>query len=375
MLSPPLVVMTVPLSPPCPPLIVSLDATTVRIKMYAPEYGTFKYLLQLRALTNFPGNPLRGLELGNTNGTGSGLGSGQIPGVSVGKNNTILNNGTVGANSDINTDGWVNVYYGMETLYTCTTMHSNAEYESRYFAVNCQGNVSEPSLIQSFITLHRSNTMELLTYRNVENSFTLECTGDIVVGDTILMTERLFSKSYNNDHDITGPLGMGNSGIRMNSNFNRSSQSISGKNKNKVGNVSRLNMSTTSQSMQSISNQSYNTNTNPESIFIGERTIAAYVTKDNYKSSRNEIELLGITPKDIRKFGKYRRLWLEVVWQKSSNEACKKYELKPGSVIERQQAHLEQFEVFRCQWRTENMRKPLYLEWGANRDCYLQTDC
>jgi hypothetical protein len=38
-------------------------------------------------------------------------------------------------------------------------------------------------------TLHRANTSETLTYRNAEQFFTIECTGDIVVGDTILMTE------------------------------------------------------------------------------------------------------------------------------------------------------------------------------------------
>ena len=86
----------------------------------------------------------------------------------------------------------------------------------------------------------------------------------------------------------------------------------------------------------------------PLGTFIGERTIAAYVVKDNYRSCRDELNSLNIVPKDLRRFGKYRRLWLELVWQKSSNEACKRYELKPGAVIERQQGHLEQFEVLYC---------------------------
>ena len=44
------------------------------------------------------------------------------------------------------------------------------------------------------------------------------------------------------------------------------------------------------------------------------------------------------------------RLWLEVIWSKSSNEACERYELKPGVVVERMQGQLEQFEVFRAPW-------------------------
>jgi hypothetical protein len=68
-------------------------------------------------------------------------------------------------------------------------MHADADYQCRFFAVNCQGAVSEPSAVQAFTTLHRANTSETLTYRNAEQFFTIECTGDIVVGDTILMTE------------------------------------------------------------------------------------------------------------------------------------------------------------------------------------------
>ena len=363
--------MTAPLPPPCPPLIVFLDATTVRIKMYAPQYGAFKFLLQLRTMTACPGNPLRGIEMGNTGGPGPGPQSGQTPGVLIAgwhRGNTALLGGGVAANSDISLGGWVSVYYGMETMYICTTMHTDADYEARYFAVNCQGAVSEASEKQSFVTLHRSDTSEVLTHRNAERSFTVECTGDIVVGDTILMTERLFSKPNSGDSDGNFPLGMGNSGVRMSGGLGGTRGTLGG-----GGSKStlRLNMSTTSQSVQSIGGHS----THPAGVFIGERTIAAYVIKDNYRSSRDEIESLGTSPKDIRKFGKYRRLWLEIVWTKSSTEACKQYELKPGSVIERQQAHLEQFEVFRCPWRMDNLRKPLFQEWEANKDCFLQTDC
>ena len=95
-LSLPLVLMTLPLPPPCPPLIVTLEATTVRIKVYAPEYGTYKYLIQLRAMTSFPGNPLRGVEVSKMGGTSNLIG------------------GTVAANKVINSGDWVTVYYGME---------------------------------------------------------------------------------------------------------------------------------------------------------------------------------------------------------------------------------------------------------------------
>ena len=151
------------------------------------------------------------------------------------------------------------------------------------------------------------------------------------------MTERLFSKPMKEKDQDIGPLGMGASGIRLSGGGFGGSRALPGGSKGSV----KLNMSVTSMSVQSLGS---NTVT-PTGAFIGERTIAAYVVKDNYRSSRDEVEALGTTPRDVRRFGKYRRLWLEVVWQRSSNEACKRYELKPGAVIERQQAHLEQFEV------------------------------
>ena len=43
--------------------------------------------------------------------------------------------------------------------------------------------------------------------------------------------------------------------------------------------------------------------------FMGERTIAAYVIKDNYRSVRDEVARAGVSPypRDAGRFGKYRR--------------------------------------------------------------------
>jgi hypothetical protein len=203
-------------------------------------------------------------------------------------------------------------------------MVPDTDYQARVFAVNCQGNVSESSPVMSFTTLHRSENQEQLTPRNVTSTFTIECTGDICVGDTILMTERLFAKTNGSGADA-GLLGA--SGVR----------SVASR-----GSVATVRMDMSVTSVQS------NPNAPLPGEFLGERTIAAYVTKDNYRTIRDELVAQGITPREVRKFGKQRKLWLEVVWQRSSTDACKPYELKPGSVIERMQAHLEQFEVNRC---------------------------
>ena len=326
--------MTAPQAPPCPPLLVTLEATTVRIKLYAPEFGGFKFLLQLKALTSFPGNPLRGIEIGRIGGSSSGaVNGGPNPGVQ-----SVI--GGVAGNRDINSGDWVSVYFGMETLFTCTTMHTDADYQCRYFAVNCQGAVSEPSPVQSFSTLHRDDSSSLLTHRNAEHFFTIECTGDICVGDTVLMTERLFSKPPRDDSSASSGSRIIGGGFGSKTGANAAQGNLKSS--------MRLNMNATDRSLMSVSSSG---GTPAPGVFIGERTIAAYVVRDNYRSSRDEILSLGTSPKDLRRFGKYRRLWLEVVWQKSSNEACKRYELKKGAVIERQQSHLEQFEVCIVWWR------------------------
>lgn len=45
-------------------------------------------------------------------------------------------------------------------------------------------------------------------------------------------------------------------------------------------------------------------------VFIGERTIAAYVFKDNYRTIRDHLKFSGITPKDSKIFGKYISLYV-----------------------------------------------------------------
>ena len=61
--------------------------------------------------------------------------------------------------------------------------------------------------------------------------------------------------------------------------------------------------------------------------------------------------------------------------QRASNDACKPYELKKGEIIERSQARLEEFEVFRTPWRSEDKRMPLSSEWASQMDSYITAPC
>lgn len=102
-------------------------------------------------------------------------------------------------------------------------------------------------------------------------------------------------------------------------------------------------------------------------VYIGERTIAAHVIRDNYRTCR---DASGGSVAD-KAFSRTRRLWLEVVWQRASDDACKPYELRPGVVVERPQPQVEKFEVFRAPWQQEHMRRPLREELSGLSECFL----
>ena len=75
---------------------------------------------------------------------------------------------------------------------------------------------------------------------------------------------------------------------------------------------------------------------------VGERTIAAHVIKDNYRTVRDadpyNLLLLdssnntqGLTKQFCQNYSKTRILWLDVIWQRSSSiplESFKNFELK-----------------------------------------------
>lgn len=172
---------------------------------------------------------------------------------------------------------------------------------------------------------------------NIDRDFGVECTGDICVGDTIVITERLYARD--------GVQSGGSIAGSFNASIVSEARSLK---------ESRAKM--TDDDVMTLS----------MGELIGERTIAAHVVRDNYRTARDTVgEAL------MRKrFGKIRRLWLEVVWQSPSNEACKPYELRPGVVIERQQASIEKFEVFRMAWLQETSRKSLIEEHATLAECF-----
>ena len=327
-LSPPLVVMTTPLA--CePPVLIYLSPTQVRLKWYPPLYGAHKFCVQMKNLTP------------------SGLDGKKKEDYSV-------------------------VYLGQENTYVCTTLTPDCSYAVRVVGVNFQGILGVPSAPLNFRTYPRGDTQHLFTPKDAGSTFTIECTGDVCVGDTILLTERLYSKPRG-----MGPVRELKGGVRTADNDTLASRNMvmrstksSGLKPSREGvesGTSVYSLSATGRGGHLVTGDA------PEAgLFVGERTLAAHVIADNYKSTRVERNTTELSP-DI--FSKTRRLWLEVVWQKASNDACKPYELKPGVVVERTQAHIEQFEVFRCPWASEKSRKPLREDLACMSESFLNNKC
>lgn len=304
------VVMTAPMAP-SKPVVLDVGSTSVRLKWFAPQYGAFKYIVQLRDVNK----PLMKSAAQDPN-----------PG---------------------SKQGWITVFNGQETIWTSTTMIPKTTYEARILGANYQGTTGESSRILTFETLERGTDPKPVQ-KYSDYRFNIECSGDVCVGDTVLITERLFVKDKNIGMD-TSMSGMGSVTKRR-------------------GDMIRVDVSQASMASDA-------TGFLPPGAFIGERTIAAHVVKDNYRTSRDTIAEKRLTPKNWKAFGKYRYLWLEVIWQRASNEHCKPYELKKGEVIERLQARLEEYDVLRCEWRSEEERVKFTKEYDSLADSYVVSEC
>jgi Ca2+-binding EF-hand superfamily protein len=309
-LSHPQALMTAPTAPSLP-IILDVQSTIVRLKWYSPRGGAYKFAVQLRQC--------------GRNRVGAAA-QDPSPGAS---------------------NGWITVFNGQETIWQSTTMVPDSQYDVRVIGVNYQGTMGVPSEVLNFSTLSRQ-TSTSNGPRNAETTYSIECSGDICVGDTVLITEQLFVKDSAKNAQLE----------------QASRQSLS-----KKGGVLRMDMSVTS--LPSVTDSQLL----PPGAYIGDRTIAAHVVKDNYRTGRDGIAAKGFVPRNYKKFGRNRHIWLEVIWQQATTEACKPFELKKGEVIERPQCVLEEYEVYRMPWKDEQRRVGLDGEWSSMIDCYRTTEC
>lgn len=151
--SQPLLLLTRPLAPSAA-IVLDVTPTGVRTKWYPPEFGAVKFLVELKQL-----------------GGGGGEGEEEA-------------------------SPWIAAYYGQENCWTSTILNPGTRYLLRVVAINAQEMRSEPSGVISFRTPGRDQLLDsfkdALKAKNAMETFNIECTNDICVGDVILLTERLF---------------------------------------------------------------------------------------------------------------------------------------------------------------------------------------
>jgi hypothetical protein len=184
-------------------------------------------------------------------------------------------------------DEWVTVFTGQETFFICTTLAGSTTYQIRIFGVNSQCTMGPSSPILEFRTKERKDLAskkdkivddnDITLIRNAARLFTIECTNDICVGDTILLTERLYAKPSPqpvSDKSVAG---------------NKSVGSKQGGKATPGGNNERgIEGGTSVYSVRSggLGGHLVTGIAPSHGDYIGERTLAVHVVKDNYKSVR-----------------------------------------------------------------------------------------
>merc|ERR1711998_443605 len=147
-------------------------------------------------------------------------------------------------------DSWKIVYEGRENTVKVTGLFANSVYRFRVRAVNVADSASVLSDLAQVSTMS-SWTGLALQPRNAHEVFTVDCTDDIVVGDTILFTERLYV-------DREGQL---------------------------VDTAEGRQLAKASRAMAASVESFLAGGARGKAQFIGERTVAARVLKDAYRSA------------------------------------------------------------------------------------------
>ena len=258
-----------PPGPPTQPVAVHTGAREFTIKWYAGAGGAaFKYIVYLQHVAS---------RLGEASG---------------------------GATSSLR--DWSKCYEGSETVCRITDkLEPDSMYNVKIVAMNRQYECGEPSLSTQICTVRHKDEIAC-TRATVDDVFKIDCTGDVVTGDTILFTERVYALVSSDVKETSKPRRG-----RRHGHSNKAGLNASGS-------------ITLSQSVDGGMSASRS-----QKQFICERTVAAVVFR----------EKLGHTNAD-------RTLSLQVIWCTVSRTtpAAKKSMLRPGAVVQRSESDLFEFE-------------------------------
>ena len=271
-------IMTPP-GPPTQPVAVHTGAREVTIKWYAGAGGAaFKYIVYFQHVAS---------RLGDSK---------------------------AGASSSSSLRDWNKCYEGSETVCRITDkLEPDSMYNVKVVAVNRQYESGEPSLPTQVCTVRRQDEVAC-TRATVDDVFKIDCTGDVVTGDTILFTERVYAIVSATDKAKLAKKSRGRGGH--------------GRSSRQGGLASSSGSITLS---QSIDGGGLN-GTKSQKEFVCERTVAAVVFRERLGGGNGGSD--------------DRTLSLQVIWCTVSRTtpAAKKSMLRPGAVVQRSENDLFEFE-------------------------------
>lgn len=234
-------------TPPAPlerPVLVASDKHALTLKWYPGKNGAHKYVVEAQLVDALDARAERHAK---------------------GKAWAVLYEGR---------DNTARVHVGLDQ-----PLLPNCAYRVRVTALDSRDGRSAPSEA----TLCRTSASRVPGPAKAHEHFTVECRGDVAVGDTVVCTEQLH-----------------------------------------VGRDGKV---------------------SSKGVFVGERTVAAVVVKDSFRCP-------------LGRASPSRTLRLIVNWSTVSTDAAAPFQLAKGAVIEREEASLNDFELFRAEWIEESRRLP-----------------
>ncbi len=237
---------------------------------------------------------------------------------------------------------WSIVYKGADNIINVNNLASSTVYHFRVAAVNIVGNQSAWSDVTQVTTAGRDVCFSWKP-ENAAELFTMDCNGDVSVGDSIIFTERLYVDGRSKSLIVPGSMD--------------APHSMPGN--NRTTRKTRMNGSLSHPSI------SVTRTAAPGGEFVGERTIAGHLLSDSlHRMRRKDITEggSGVITYD-RDAMSSRTLRLEVVWSTVSRPSAEEFRLPKNTIIERTEIFLSQFEMFRVPWIDEMRRLTVNEEW------------
>ncbi len=310
-LSPPLVLMTSP-SRPSAPCVVRIDSRCAVLKWYPSAGGAHKFILEYLHVEK--------LESG-----------GNI------ERTTVV---TPGGTTCKRNREWSVVYKGSENTMNVNNLASSTVYRFRVAAVSIVGNQSAWSDTVQVTTAGRDDCYSWKP-ENAAEQFTMDCNGDVSVGDSVIFTEKLYVNASRSSLIVSKPMD--------------GPHSTPDNRTRKI----KLNGSSFSHPAISVTTKAHG------GEFIGERTVAGHLLSDSFlRMRRKDIAEggSGVIAYDHAAMSE-RTLRLEVIWSTVSQANADKFRMSRGTIIERTEIFLSQFEMFRAPWVDETRRLIVSEEW------------